>query len=60
MIAEPVRTAAACGQESSSTSETEAVMEAVLRIDTFLKKAKTSWMTPFMGGAFAGLFLFWA
>jgi hypothetical protein len=37
----------------------EVVMEAVQRIDTFLKKAKTSWMTPFMSGAFAGLFLFW-
>ena len=37
----------------------EAVMEAVQRIDTFLKKARASWLTPFMGGAFAGVFLFW-
>ena len=34
-------------------------MDAVLRFDAFLKKAKTSWLTPFMGGAFAGVFLFW-
>ena len=34
-------------------------MEAVQRFDMFFRKAKTSWMTPFMGGAFAGLFLFW-
>jgi hypothetical protein len=55
-----MRAAAGCGEASlQARSETEAVMEAVLRIDTFLKKAKTSWMTPFMGGAFAGLFLFW-
>lgn len=38
---------------------TEAVMEAVQRIDIFLKKASASWLTPFMGGAFAGVFLFW-
>jgi hypothetical protein len=35
-------------------------MDAVRRIDTFLKKARTSWMTPFVGGAFAGVVLFWA
>jgi hypothetical protein len=34
-------------------------MDTVQRIDSFLMKAKTSWLTPFMGGAFAGVFLFW-
>jgi len=38
----------------------EAVMNAVLRIRELLKTARTSWMTPFMGGACAGVFLFWA
>lgn len=33
-------------------------MDAVQRIGGFLKKAKESWLTPFMGGAFAGVVLF--
>lgn len=35
-------------------------MDAILRIEEFLRKARTSWMAPFMGGACAGVFLFWA
>lgn len=45
--------------KETHTDEAEADMDAVLRIDAFLKKARTSWLTPFMGGAFAGVFLFW-
>jgi len=51
--------AAAASWWRQITHETEAHMDAVLRFDALLKKARTSWLTPFMGGAFAGVFLFW-
>ena len=34
-------------------------MDAVQRIDSFFRQARASWLTPFMGGAFAGVILFW-
>ena len=34
-------------------------MDAVQRIDSFFRQARASWLSPFMGGAFAGVFLFW-
>lgn len=58
-IAQQVPTGTRRGQRHPTTRQTEAVMDTVQRIDSFLMKAKTSWLTPFMGGAFAGVFLFW-
>jgi hypothetical protein len=61
LVAPLVRSSPRRGEAGfDSTRRTEAVMDAVRRIDTFLKKARTSWMTPFVGGAFAGVVLFWA
>jgi hypothetical protein len=59
LVAGPMLPRRRCGEGFLVIKPAEAVMEAVQRIDEFLKKARTSWMTPFMGGAFAGVFLFW-